>query len=147
MSAYSLVASATTCLSTTIPSDYKRPSTTSAQCLDVPSNSAWMVLYTYDDDSNFLNATSLTRWVTLRERVELQICNVSGRMASYHQLLHRLARFFYLPPVTPSDQAAVPSPGAKPHPLLLCRIDGARSALHDFRSAAHDSLAVSAQCG
>ncbi|KAE8987037.1 hypothetical protein PR003_g8468 [Phytophthora rubi] len=40
-----------------------------------------MVLYTYGDDSNFLNATSLTR-------------------ASFQQLLRRFARFFYLPPVT-----------------------------------------------
>ncbi|KAF1790815.1 hypothetical protein GQ600_27772 [Phytophthora cactorum] len=30
-------------------------------CLDSPSYSAWMMLYTYGNDINFLNATSLTR--------------------------------------------------------------------------------------
>ncbi|KAE8906450.1 hypothetical protein PF003_g10122 [Phytophthora fragariae] len=31
------------------------------QCLDTPSDSAWMMLYTHVSDINFLNATSLTR--------------------------------------------------------------------------------------
>ncbi|KAG1710257.1 hypothetical protein DVH05_017262 [Phytophthora capsici] len=35
------------------------------QCLDKPSESAWMSLYTYGDDLNFLNATSLTRYATI----------------------------------------------------------------------------------
>ncbi|KAE8950614.1 hypothetical protein PR002_g33218 [Phytophthora rubi] len=36
-----------------------------AQCLDVPCDSAWMVLYRYGSDINFLNATSLTKYVAL----------------------------------------------------------------------------------
>jgi hypothetical protein len=32
------------------------------QCLDTPCDSAWMVLYKYGTDINFLNATSLTRY-------------------------------------------------------------------------------------
>ncbi|ETN11224.1 hypothetical protein PPTG_10171 [Phytophthora nicotianae INRA-310] len=32
-----------------------------SQCLDTPSESAWMVLFEYGSDLNFLNATSLTR--------------------------------------------------------------------------------------
>ncbi|EGZ25123.1 hypothetical protein PHYSODRAFT_481493 [Phytophthora sojae] len=39
-----------------------------AQCLDMPCDSAWMVLYRYETDINFLNATSLTKYV------ELQVC-------------------------------------------------------------------------
>ncbi|KAI9983898.1 hypothetical protein PInf_005174 [Phytophthora infestans] len=31
------------------------------QCLDPPSESAWMILYRHGNDLNFLNATSLTR--------------------------------------------------------------------------------------
>ncbi|KUF84413.1 hypothetical protein AM588_10000690 [Phytophthora nicotianae] len=31
------------------------------KCLDPPSESAWMILYKYGNDVNFLNATSLTR--------------------------------------------------------------------------------------
>jgi len=37
-----------------------------AQCLDVPSESAWMVLYKYGSEINFLNATSLTRYLPLQ---------------------------------------------------------------------------------
>ncbi|KAE9043154.1 hypothetical protein PR002_g3491 [Phytophthora rubi] len=33
------------------------------QCLDVPCPSSWMTLYESGTDINFLNATSLTRWV------------------------------------------------------------------------------------
>ncbi|KAG1701603.1 hypothetical protein DVH05_010905 [Phytophthora capsici] len=32
-----------------------------AKCLDAPSVSAWMILYKYGNNVNFLNATSLTR--------------------------------------------------------------------------------------
>jgi hypothetical protein len=32
------------------------------QCLDTLCDSAWMVLYKYGTDINFLNATSLTRY-------------------------------------------------------------------------------------
>lgn len=31
------------------------------KCLDAPSESAWMILYKYGNNVNFLNATSLTR--------------------------------------------------------------------------------------
>ncbi|KAE8883208.1 hypothetical protein PF002_g29470 [Phytophthora fragariae] len=31
------------------------------QCLDTPSDSAWMMVYKYGSDVNFLNTTSLTR--------------------------------------------------------------------------------------
>ncbi|KAE9127080.1 hypothetical protein PF010_g5032 [Phytophthora fragariae] len=31
------------------------------QCLDTPSDSAWIMLYTHGSDINVLNATSLTR--------------------------------------------------------------------------------------
>ncbi|KAJ8566469.1 hypothetical protein ON010_g6655 [Phytophthora cinnamomi] len=51
-----------------------------AQCLDTPCDSAWMVLYKYGTDINFLNATSLTR-------------------PAFHKLLRRLARFYYIPRV------------------------------------------------
>ncbi|ETP46619.1 hypothetical protein F442_07154 [Phytophthora nicotianae P10297] len=43
-----------------------------SQCLDTPSESAWMVLFEYGSDLNFLNATSLTR-------------------TAFRQLLHRFA--------------------------------------------------------
>ncbi|ETI48941.1 hypothetical protein F443_07091 [Phytophthora nicotianae P1569] len=43
-----------------------------SQCLDTPSESAWMVLFEYGSDLNFLNATSLTR-------------------IAFRQLLHRFA--------------------------------------------------------
>ncbi|KAE8898765.1 hypothetical protein PF007_g9459 [Phytophthora fragariae] len=33
-----------------------------AQCLDTPCDSAWMVLYKYGTDINFLNSTSMTRY-------------------------------------------------------------------------------------
>ncbi|KAE8970344.1 hypothetical protein PR003_g27914 [Phytophthora rubi] len=32
-----------------------------AQCLEAPCNSAWMLLYKFGSDINFINATSLTR--------------------------------------------------------------------------------------
>ncbi|KAE9088614.1 hypothetical protein PF010_g19317 [Phytophthora fragariae] len=49
-----------------------------AQCLDVPCDSAWMVLYRYGCDINFLNATSLTK-------------------SSFRQLLRRFASYYYIP--------------------------------------------------
>ncbi|KAF1789858.1 hypothetical protein GQ600_25969 [Phytophthora cactorum] len=45
------------------------------KCLDSPSDSAWMMLYRYGSDLNFLIATSLTR-------------------PAFHQLLHRIAEFY-----------------------------------------------------
>ncbi|KUF84205.1 hypothetical protein AM588_10000653 [Phytophthora nicotianae] len=48
-------------------------------CLDVPCVAAWMALYKNGFDSNFLNATSLTR-------------------AAFKHLLRRFARYYYIPP-------------------------------------------------
>ncbi|KAE9107518.1 hypothetical protein PF007_g13013 [Phytophthora fragariae] len=45
-----------------------------AQCLDVPCDSAWMVLYRYGSDINFINPTSLTK-------------------SSYHQRLRRFTGY------------------------------------------------------
>ncbi|KAG1699955.1 hypothetical protein DVH05_012392 [Phytophthora capsici] len=52
-----------------------------SQCLDKPSESAWMSLYMNGTDKNFLNATSLTR-------------------ASFHQLLQRFSTFYHIHPVS-----------------------------------------------
>ncbi|ETM97293.1 hypothetical protein PPTG_20372 [Phytophthora nicotianae INRA-310] len=46
-----------------------------SQCLDTPSESAWMMLFEYGSDLNFLNATSLAR-------------------TAFSQLLHRFAAFY-----------------------------------------------------
>jgi hypothetical protein len=35
------------------------------ECLDPPNTSAWSTLYTSGSDVNFLNVTSLTRYVDL----------------------------------------------------------------------------------
>ncbi|KAE8966979.1 hypothetical protein PR003_g26302 [Phytophthora rubi] len=48
------------------------------QCLDTPSDSAWMMVYKYGSDVNFLNTTSLTR-------------------SAFNQLLQRFSRFYYIP--------------------------------------------------
>ncbi|ETN02259.1 hypothetical protein PPTG_16507 [Phytophthora nicotianae INRA-310] len=48
------------------------------KCLDPPSESAWMILYKYGNDVNFLNATSLTR-------------------PTFNQLLRRFSRFYFIP--------------------------------------------------
>ncbi|KAG3243066.1 hypothetical protein PI124_g12112 [Phytophthora idaei] len=48
------------------------------QFLDSPSYSAWMMLYTYGNDINFLDATSLTR-------------------SSFNRLLRRFHRYYYIP--------------------------------------------------
>ncbi|KAE8976750.1 hypothetical protein PR003_g14381 [Phytophthora rubi] len=48
------------------------------QCLDTPSDSAWMMVYKYGSDVNFLNTTSLTR-------------------SAFNQLLRRFSRFYYIP--------------------------------------------------
>ncbi|KAE9022622.1 hypothetical protein PF004_g4448 [Phytophthora fragariae] len=48
------------------------------QCLDTPSDYAWMMLYTHGSDINFITATSLTR-------------------SAIHQLLRRFSRFYYIP--------------------------------------------------
>uniref|UniRef100_H3H7Z6 DDE Tnp4 domain-containing protein n=1 Tax=Phytophthora ramorum TaxID=164328 RepID=H3H7Z6_PHYRM len=50
-----------------------------ADCLDTPCDSAWMLLYLYGSDKNFLNVTSLTR-------------------AAFHQLLARFAGFYAIRP-------------------------------------------------
>eukprot|EP00644_Phytophthora_capsici_P002890 jgi/Phyca11/129508/e_gw1.85.113.1 len=56
-------------------------------CLDKPTDSAWMSLYTSGNDINFLNATSLTR-------------------ASFSRLLRRFARFYKILP--PSSRGRPP---------------------------------------
>ncbi|KAG2908632.1 hypothetical protein PC117_g19883 [Phytophthora cactorum] len=52
-----------------------------SRCLDAPCDSAWMTLYKNGHDSNYLNATSLTR-------------------AVFQQLSRRFARFYNNPPST-----------------------------------------------
>ncbi|EGZ13093.1 hypothetical protein PHYSODRAFT_286544 [Phytophthora sojae] len=49
-----------------------------AQCLEAPCNSAWMLLYRFGSDVNFINATSLTR-------------------PAFEQLLRRFSRFYFIP--------------------------------------------------
>ncbi|KAL3672905.1 hypothetical protein V7S43_002207 [Phytophthora oleae] len=49
-----------------------------AQCLDAPSESALMIMYQHGNDTNFLNATSLTR-------------------ATFNQLLQRFSQFYTIP--------------------------------------------------
>ncbi|KAG1703439.1 hypothetical protein DVH05_007387 [Phytophthora capsici] len=56
-------------------------------CLDKPTESAWMSLYTSGNDINFLNATSLTR-------------------ASFSRLLRRFARLYKILP--PSSRGRPP---------------------------------------
>ncbi|KAG3065155.1 hypothetical protein PI124_g22303 [Phytophthora idaei] len=58
-----------------------------AQCLDTPCEAAWMALYTYGHDKNFLNATSLTR-------------------AAFQQLLRRFMRFYHI--ARPSSRGRPP---------------------------------------
>ncbi|EGZ26758.1 hypothetical protein PHYSODRAFT_470027 [Phytophthora sojae] len=48
------------------------------QCLDTPSDSAWMMVYKYGSDMNFLIMTSLTR-------------------SAFNQLLQRFSHFYYIP--------------------------------------------------
>ncbi|KAE9289196.1 hypothetical protein PR003_g25616 [Phytophthora rubi] len=67
-----------------------------AQCLEAPCNSAWMLLYKSDSDINFLNATSLTR-------------------PAFQQLLRRLARFYYIPKSTSRGRP----PKLRYHPQAL----------------------------
>ncbi|EGZ17970.1 hypothetical protein PHYSODRAFT_286010, partial [Phytophthora sojae] len=49
-----------------------------AQCLEAPCNSAWMLLYRFGSDINFINATSLTR-------------------SAFEHLLRRFSRFYFIP--------------------------------------------------
>ncbi|EGZ28678.1 hypothetical protein PHYSODRAFT_476154 [Phytophthora sojae] len=51
------------------------------QCLDAPCAPAWMTLYEYGTDINFLNATSLTR-------------------SAFDQLLCRFCCFYYMRPLS-----------------------------------------------
>eukprot|EP00644_Phytophthora_capsici_P007147 jgi/Phyca11/112749/e_gw1.22.618.1 len=72
------------------------------QCLDKPSESAWMSLYMYGDDLNFLNATSLT----------ILLCYVAfllyewGYRAAFSQHLVRFSHFYRTPP--PSSRGRPP---------------------------------------
>ncbi|ETP53073.1 hypothetical protein F442_01999 [Phytophthora nicotianae P10297] len=52
------------------------------QCLDTPNESAWVILYKYGTDINFLNATSLTR-------------------IAFGNLLRRFVGFYYIPRLQP----------------------------------------------
>uniref|UniRef100_H3GVH3 DDE Tnp4 domain-containing protein n=1 Tax=Phytophthora ramorum TaxID=164328 RepID=H3GVH3_PHYRM len=49
------------------------------QCLDVPCDAAWIVLYRFGKDINFLNTTSLTR-------------------PAFEQLLRQFNSYYYIPP-------------------------------------------------
>ncbi|KAE9289094.1 hypothetical protein PR003_g25643 [Phytophthora rubi] len=48
------------------------------QCLDTPCDSAWMVLYKYGTDINFLNSTSLTRYNTSAAVLSTTMCWCAG---------------------------------------------------------------------
>ncbi|ETO60125.1 hypothetical protein F444_21639 [Phytophthora nicotianae P1976] len=52
------------------------------QCLDTPNESAWVILYKYGTDINFLNAASLTR-------------------IAFGNLLRRFVGFYYIPRLQP----------------------------------------------
>ncbi|EGZ13043.1 hypothetical protein PHYSODRAFT_286535, partial [Phytophthora sojae] len=50
-----------------------------AQCLDMPCDSAWMVLYRYGTDINFVNPPALPS------------------TSSFHQLLRRFTSYYHIP--------------------------------------------------
>ncbi|KAG1695071.1 hypothetical protein DVH05_020998 [Phytophthora capsici] len=83
------------------------------QCLDKPSESAWMSLYMYGDDLNFLNATSLT----------ILLCYVAfilyewGYRAAFTQLLVRFSYFYRIPP--PSSRGRV---NGEQHAVVVVRV-------------------------
>ncbi|KAG3154784.1 hypothetical protein PI126_g9461 [Phytophthora idaei] len=85
------------------------------QFLDSPSYSAWMMLYTYGNDINFLDATSLTRCdptcccraTALLTRVCVQVVFQPSSAQIPSLLLHPTPHRTRTP-----AQASLPSPGA-----------------------------------
>eukprot|EP00644_Phytophthora_capsici_P006057 jgi/Phyca11/97918/e_gw1.2.1384.1 len=67
-----------------------------ASCLDAPCAAAWMVLYKNGLDSNFLNATSLTRCLT--GVIGLTTYRHVLHRPAFKHLLRRFARYNYIPP-------------------------------------------------
>jgi hypothetical protein len=122
------------------------------QCLDMPCDSAWMVLYKYGTDINFLNATSLTRYdasiavlcqkciyhVLLRAHVQACIPPASEALCSL--LLHPACTI-----EGPPAQASLSSPSLGDVAELLRRLDGAGQLVHAVRCTAKHPVAVVAE--
>ncbi|ETI30232.1 hypothetical protein F443_22649 [Phytophthora nicotianae P1569] len=81
------------------------------KCLDAPSVSAWMIMYKYGNDVNFLNATSLS--------------SVQQAHAEVQQGLLHSATYCTRPPI----QATASSPGARAPTFLMRGLYGTDDAV------------------
>lgn len=121
-------------------------------CLDAPCVAAWMALYRNGVDSNFLNATSLTRYVT-----DVR-CVIGGGRSNYipsrttQSCIQALTAPVCALLLHPSSQKqrtaakiALPSSGSRSRSLLLRRVDGKRNAEHVVWGASEHFISDAAQ--
>ncbi|GMF18504.1 unnamed protein product [Phytophthora fragariaefolia] len=118
----------------------------STECLDTPCESAWMSLYMNASDTNFLNATSLTRYAPAVFTIpfgchanQTLLCLIQIHVPPIAPAVLKILYYSSAFVTRPSAETALPTPSAWTCPLLLRRLDGAEHALPAIWCTASDS--------